>query len=61
MAIFCPYEHSWRGQLRHVCRHTNHRVTVIYTFLESPNDIDVKKTLAEPETQNNYIYSLWLN
>ena len=61
MAIFCPYEHSWRGQLSHICRHTNHRVTVIYTVLESPNDIDVNKTLAEPETQNNYIYSLWLN
>ena len=47
--------------MRHVCRHTNHRVTVIYTFLESPNDIDVNKTLAESETHNNYIYSLWLN
>ena len=61
MAIVGPYVHSWRGPLRHVCRHTNHCVTVIYTFLKSPNDIDVNKTLAEPETQNNYIYSLWLN
>ena len=33
--------HLWRGSLRHVCGHTNHRTTVIHTFLESPSDLDV--------------------
>ena len=33
--------HPWRGPLRHVCGHTNHRTTMIHTFLESPSDLDV--------------------
>ena len=33
--------HPWRGSLRHVCNHTNHRTTIIHTFLERPSDLDV--------------------
>ena len=31
----------WRGLLRHVCGHTNHRTTMFHTFLESQSDLDV--------------------
>ena len=37
MAMSC----SRRGPLRHVCDHTNHRTTMIHTFLESPSNLDV--------------------
>ena len=33
--------HPWRGPLRHVCVHTNHRTTMVHTFLESPSNLDV--------------------
>ena len=29
------------GPLRPVCGHTNHRTTIIHTFLKSPTDLDV--------------------
>ena len=32
---------SRRGALRHVCGHTNHRTTMVDTFLESPSDLVV--------------------
>ena len=31
--------HSWRGPLRHVCGHTNHRTTMIHTCLESLSNL----------------------
>ena len=31
----------WRGVLRHFCGHTNHRTTMVHTFLESLSDLDV--------------------
>ena len=31
----------WRDALRHVWGHTNHRTTMVHTFLESPSNLDV--------------------
>ena len=31
----------WRGPLRNVCGHTNHRTTMVHAFLESPGNVDV--------------------
>ena len=31
----------WRGPLRHVSGHTNHRATMIHTFWENPSSLDV--------------------
>ena len=34
--------HPWRGPLRHVCGHTNHRATMIRTyFWKTPSSLDV--------------------
>ena len=34
-------QRPWRGPLRHVCGHTNHRTTMVHAFLESPSNLDV--------------------
>ena len=38
---FVSVSRPWRGQLRHVCGHTNHRTNMVHVFLESPSNLDV--------------------
>ena len=44
--------HPWRGSLRHVCNHTNHRTTIIHTFLERPSDLDVHPRIRFLDSEN---------
>ena len=46
----CPsvcLSHPWKGPLRHVCGHTNHRTTMVNTFLKSPSDHRIRFSIFE--------------